>query len=295
MTASERHVALLVEDDAEMAAELGELLESIGHACIHASNKEDAERLAEVGEFCYALLDLEIKATPDSIRARVEAGETLRAMIRTRYPRRNTSGEHLLPILQVSAHADAQHIIGAFRDRLVDDYIVKPIGTNQPPFKEKIEAVLRKSGRERHEHCAALTRQARADAIDTEAGGDLLSLSITGQQHGKRFEIRVGPTMLTLTYGSFVILLKLVVGKLKGGAGWVHKNELGARDDQGWKGMSRVKQELAQSGVRFENDGSGQYRLSEDVAIASVETDRLDALDDATLAKLATQIRALRR
>ena len=46
-----RHTVLLVEDEPQMASELGELLESLGHAHLHAATKEDAERLVEEGEF----------------------------------------------------------------------------------------------------------------------------------------------------------------------------------------------------------------------------------------------------
>ncbi len=102
-----RHIALLVEDEPEMAAELGELLESLGHGHIHAATKEKAERLVEEGEFCYVLLDLQIKVNADSIKAHVEAGQTLLEFIREKYPRRNDQDKYRMPVLVMSGHAKA--------------------------------------------------------------------------------------------------------------------------------------------------------------------------------------------
>ena len=291
MTSERRHVALLVEDDPDIAADIGELLESIGHAYVHATNKEDAERLIEAGEFCYALLDLSIKATASAILPRTEAGERVRELLRERYPHRNEAGDHYLPILMVSAHSEPRHIIKAFHSR-ADDFITKPISENEPPFKDKIEVALRKAGREKHEHCGELMRRARAHVDVPAAGGAVLA--ITGVQQGKRFEVQVGTTLLTLTQRSLEILLRLVLGRLESSEGWVHRDELGARSDQGWKGISRLRDEVGRTDVEIESDKSGQYRLSANVAIGVVDTERLEALREAAISKIASKIRALR-
>lgn len=156
-----RHVALLVEDEPEMAAELGELLASLGHDHIHAASKEDAEQLVERGEFCYVLLDLQIKADADSIKAHVEAGQTLLEFIRERYSRRNDRDKHRLQVLVMSGHAKEHHYVVKALQEGADDFITKPVSESTPPFKDKICEALRRSGREKHERCAAITRDAR--------------------------------------------------------------------------------------------------------------------------------------
>jgi CheY-like chemotaxis protein len=81
-------MALIVEDEPEMAAELADLLRSFGHGSIVAESKGDAlERLAE-GGIAYVLLDLQIKADRLSIRPTVSAGMALLAEIRRRFPAR---------------------------------------------------------------------------------------------------------------------------------------------------------------------------------------------------------------
>ncbi len=157
-----RHVALLVEDEPQMAAELGELLASIGHDHIHAATKEEAERLVDDGEFCYVLLDLQIKVNGDSIKAHVEAGQTLLEFIRERYSRRNDQDKYRLPILVMSGHAkEHYYVVKALQDG-ADDFVTKPVSESTPPFKDKIYEALRRSGREKHEHCATTMRDARA-------------------------------------------------------------------------------------------------------------------------------------
>lgn len=156
-----RHIALLVEDEPQMASELGELLESLGHGHIHAATKEEAERLVNDGEFCYVLLDLQIKVNADSIKAHVEAGQTLLEFIRDRYSRRNNQDKYRLPILVMSGHAKEHYfVVKALQDG-ADDFVTKPVSESKPPFKDKIHEALRRSGREKHEHCAATMRDAR--------------------------------------------------------------------------------------------------------------------------------------
>jgi DNA-binding response OmpR family regulator len=159
-----RHIAFLVEDEPEMAAELGELLHSLGHAHVHAATQEDAKRIVEQGEFCYVLLDLQIKVNADSIKAHVEAGQNLLEFIRERYQRRNEQDKYCLPVLVMSGHAkDTHYVVKALQDG-ADDFIVKPLGENKPPFRDKIREALRKSGREKHHHCAAIMCEAKATA-----------------------------------------------------------------------------------------------------------------------------------
>lgn len=279
-----------------MAAEAAELLRSFDHGCIHASTKAEAESLVDAGEFCYALLDLEIKLDADSIRARVEAGESVLGLIRQRYPHRNEEDQHLLPILMVSGHSDIKHIVRSFQQR-ADDFVAKPIGENSPPFKDKIEDALRKSGRQSHEDCAAIMRRARGDRSAAASHDAATRLAITARQQGTRLEIILGGTSILLTSASFVLLMQLVVARLRDHDSWVHKIDLGAKDEQGWKGMTRLKADLAPNlpaGVQMiENDGAGGYRLHSSVEIGPIDTRRFASIEVARIKKLVAEIAEL--
>jgi CheY-like chemotaxis protein len=221
-----RHTALLVEDEPQMASELGELLESLGHGHLHAATKEDAERLLDAGEFCYVLLDLQIKVNADSIKARVEAGQSLLEIIRERYPRRTPDGHHVLQILVMSGHAkEHAYVVKSFQDG-ADDFIVKPLSESTPPFKDKIRDALRKCGRDKHEYCAAIPKESGV-AARTSTGAT--RLAITGRQEERHVEITIDDKPVLLTAGSFLLLLRLVAGRLRDADGWVHKDDLGAR------------------------------------------------------------------
>lgn len=195
-----RHIALLVEDEPQMASELGELLESLGHGHIHAATKEEAERLVEGDDFCYVLLDLQIKVNADSIKAHVEAGQTLLEFIRARYPRRNNEDKYRLPILVMSGHAkEHYYVVKALQDG-ADDFVTKPLGESRPPFKDKLQEALRRSGREKHERCAAIMREAvaaaKASAEDASANGAETVLLVDLREHRVTYrghEIRTSP------------------------------------------------------------------------------------------------------
>jgi hypothetical protein len=107
-------------------------------------------------------------------------------------------------------------------------------------------------------------------------------------------EVKVGDKAVLLTNASFLMLLNLVAGRLRTEEGWVHKNDLGARAEQGWKGISRLKEELAPhlpaKAAITENDKSGSYRLHAAVQIAGVDTARLESSGDARIEKLAAEI-----
>jgi CheY-like chemotaxis protein len=162
---SRRHRALLVEDDAEMAEELGDLLESLGHDHLHASTQEEAELLIERGEpFCFAILDLQIPANAGSIKARVEAGLGVLELLRARFPHRNAQDEHGMQLLVMSGHAkDTPSAVNALQLG-GDDFVVKPLSENKQSLPEKIRVALKRSGRESHSACAAVSRHARAKA-----------------------------------------------------------------------------------------------------------------------------------
>lgn len=162
---SERHVALIVEDEAEMAAEIGDMLRALGHDHVHAETLEDARALLAQGGFCYALVDLEIKADSQSLKPRVESGMAALREIRQRFPHRcGSSDMHLLPVLVISGHGrEPKTIIGAFHDG-IDDFILKPLSAGGQDIGSKIRRCLDLAGRGDHAVCGERNRAAAAGA-----------------------------------------------------------------------------------------------------------------------------------
>ena len=144
----------------EMAAEIADLLRSIGHDHIHVETLADARACIDRGGFCYVLLNLQIKADSQSIKPRVESGMTLLREIRQRYPLHGTQGEHLMPVIVISGHGkEPLNIIGAYRDG-IDDFLVKPLGTQGQDVIGLIRNSLEKAGRTDHAQCEVLTCEA---------------------------------------------------------------------------------------------------------------------------------------
>src|SRR5262249_25769784 len=124
----------------------------------------EALAIVSGGDFCYVLLDLEIKLNADSIKPRVEAGQALLERVRELYAARVDRHWHCLPVIVVSGHAkEHAHVVRAFKTG-VDDFVTKPLGENHPSLEEKIRECLRASGRESHARCAAVMRAARASS-----------------------------------------------------------------------------------------------------------------------------------
>ena len=291
-----RHVALLVEDEPEMATELGELLQSLGYDHIHASTQEEGQRLADEGQFCFAILDLQIKVNADSIKPRVEAGQTLLEYIRKLYPRRNAKDKYCLPILVMSGHAKEHHyVVKAFQNG-ADDFVTKPLSDNQPPFSDKIRDALRRSQRERHADCSAAMLNARGSVVTCVA--PRARLTVTSNQQGERIEVQIDDRSAFISRSSFEVLLHLLAGRLRQCDGWVHRSDMGGTADQGWKGVSRLNEQLGPAmpnGLKFyENDTKGSYRLHPEVELAGVDCAGLKpVLGSGAAGKLLTEIAGL--
>ncbi|MBI3726139.1 response regulator, partial [bacterium] len=126
---TKRHTILLVEDDQEFADEIVDLLESLGHDCIHRTNAKEALAIVQQGGFCCAMYDLQIFAGSDSIKPRVESGLTLASGTRQHYPNKNLGGFHCLPILCMSGHAkELDLIMELISSGVANSFIKKPLG-----------------------------------------------------------------------------------------------------------------------------------------------------------------------
>ena len=170
---SDRHTALIVEDEPEMAAEIADLLRSLGHDHVHAETLADARVRLDQGGFCYALVDLEIKADRQSIKPRLESGMSVLRAIRERFSHRGANDMHLLPVLVVSGHGrEPKNIIGAFKDG-IDDFILKPLSADGQDIGGKIRRCLELAGRGDHAACRNCGHGAAAGPIKVPRDGEV--------------------------------------------------------------------------------------------------------------------------
>ena len=280
-----RHVALVVEDDLELADEVKDLLRSLGHDVIHVPTQEEALELLETEEFCFALLDLQIKVSPDSIKPRVEAGKTLMKRIRERYPRRNSDDHHYLQILTMSGYIKETPDVVLLLQGGADDFISKPLSSNTPSISTKIDECLQKSGRRNHSDCAVMSELAqqggRHQAGDVHHPVALKRphLTIPGIQKGKRTEVCIGDRSVFLTNASFLILMKLIALRIGKGDDWANKSDLDKSAAEGWKGVSRLNAEirpfLPENTDIHENNKKGGYRLNQSIEPNGLDHDQL--------------------
>lgn len=149
------HTALVVEDEHDMAIEIGDLLSSMGYNHVSADNLADARRLLGERDFCFVLLDLQIKPEKYSIRPRIEAGMTFLRALREMHPRRSANDMHLLPVIVVSGHAkEHEDIVRAFQAG-ANDFVRKPLGQFGQDLSAKIMTCLERAGHRHHDACLA--------------------------------------------------------------------------------------------------------------------------------------------
>jgi CheY-like chemotaxis protein len=278
-----RHRVLVVEDDPATADDLVDLLRSLDCDPVVVDNKRGALARLEQEAFCLALFDLQIKVERDSIKGHIEAGRSLVREARKLYP--DHAGPcYRTPILVVSGYArEVESAVEVMKDG-ADDVIQKPIDSRE--VSSSVRQALERSGRASHEACEAMRGRPQAPA-------GALTLSIPGDRERRRTRIVLGSTSLALPDASLRVLLHLVAGKVIGEK--VHKTDLGAREDQGFRGISvlrdALKPALGETADIIKNDHQGYYWLVDEVAIGEVELDRLVEIGDAKITALAERLR----
>lgn len=290
---SDVHRFLVVEDDAEMAMELGHLIEAMGFEHVHVDSRAAALEQIKQQDFCLILLDLEIKAKPKSISL-TQSGFTLLREVCKRYPRNGE--ESSLPVIIVSGHAkDDENIIDAMRIGAID-VVHKPLRSdlNQLPLEKKIDKALRFSGRDNHALCLELRGMTKRPPSNPKDTSETISLVVTGKIVKQRTEIVINGTTVTLTEASLLRLLRLACARISG-AEWVHKSDLGAEEEQGFKGISRLREQLAPGlpGGQdiVENNHHGSYRLSSTVKVEEIAFEVLATSDSAVIVQVADEIK----
>jgi DNA-binding response OmpR family regulator len=278
-----RHRVLVVEDDRPTADDLADLLRSLDCDPAVVDNKRDALDRLQQETFCLAVFDLQIKIEPDSIKGHIEAGRSLVREARKLYP--DHAGPcYRLPILVVSGYArEVTSAVDVMKDG-ADDVIQKPPDSRE--VSRSVRQALERSGRASHEACAAMPSP-------SPASPGAIVLAIPGAHERRRTRVLVGAKALGLTDASLRVLLHLVVGRVTGEK--VHKTELGARADQGFRGISVLRDVLKpalEEGVDIiKNDHQGYYWLVDEVVIGECDPDKLIALGDAKITALAERLR----
>ncbi len=281
-----RHVALIVEDDAEAAEDFAEVLKSLNCDFVVTPNKADAVEAIETRPFCFVLLDLQIRQDRAAIKDHPEHGRSFLKELR--------DGVHgtavaKIPVVVVSGNAgDWETLADLMRHGGADDVIRKPAKALE--VSRAIRECLDKRGQATHDLCAK-----RVVAETSQA----LVLAIPGFRTKQRTRITLGARHAELPNATLRVLLPLVLGTLEGKH--VHKRELGWRDDAGFKGITDLRNDLRPAlpdGIKPDeivvNEYYGMYHLADEITIGHCAIETLVGIDDEEITKLARQIERLR-
>ncbi len=276
------HCALIVEDDAETALDLQQILNSLDCHSIPVTNVEDAIHELETRSFCLVLLDLEIKSEPDAIKGHVENGKALLRKIRHMHSEHNGL-RFWLPVLVISGFArERDEALELMKDGATD-VIQKP---DNHAISQAIRKAFAESRRETHDLCENHHVGPRDNFKEK------VVIAIPGDRAKRRTTVRLGSQLVTLTDGSLRVLLHLVLGHLQ--SKQVHKTDLGANHEQGFKGISilrgELKQILSDTDI-IKNHYHGYYGLVPSVTIGEIAFEKLFELNDGKISSLAEKIR----
>lgn len=281
-----KHVALVVEDDEATAEDFAEVLKSLNCEFVITANKADALEAIKTRPFCFVLLDLQIRLDRAAIKDHPEHGRSFLKELRD--GAHGTSAART-PVVVVSGHAgDWETLADLMRHGGADDVLRKPAKGLE--VSRAIRECLEKRGQATHDLC---TKRVLESDISRS-----LVLAIPGFRSKQRTRVTLGARNAHLPNATLRLLLALIVGKLEGRH--VHKREMGGRDDEGFNGATKLRDDLRPAlpdGVDGEwmvvNEYHGMYHLADELTIGDCAIDALVAIDDAAITKLARQIQQL--
>lgn len=284
---TDAHVALVVEDDAHIAEELGALVRSLGHTARHVVTLQGVRAEVEKGGFCYVVLDMEIPAD-ELTRPHPVSGRTALSVIRKRFPERNGTRAHKVPVLVLTGYSAEPEFVNQSWREGADDFVHKTM-KNLPLVPEHIQAILADAGREDHAACLpAPPLEPPAEPVSPT-----VRLSIDGSRAARRTVVRVSGARVELTDSLFLMLLRLVAARQAGDGGWCTHHDIGSK--RGRAGPSRLRKELG-AGLPepvelVETNWSGSFRLAASVEIESVAWDKLREHADPAVRRIAKTAR----
>jgi DNA-binding response OmpR family regulator len=273
------HRVLIVEDDPVTAEDIAEITRSLDCDPTLTDNSADAVTLMRNQSFCIVLLDLAIKKNAKSLKGHSAHGNALLREIRTRHGA-NRGTSFWIPILIISGHANDVDSAVEMMKEGADDVIRKPVRPEE--VTTRIQNALDKSGRNSHGDCTKRIAQITQNS-------DAILIAIIGDVEKRRTLTSVSGRTVWLTDGSLRVLLRLAVAHEEGKS--VHKTELGARLDRGFREISRLREELRQApeiGERIiTNDYHGDYSISPDVVFTHCNAQKVSGVGDAAITSLA--------
>ena len=278
-----RHRALIVEDDEATVEDLIEVLRSLDCDHVAVASFDETVDALRTTTFCVILLDLQIKRSRDAIKGHVEHGNALLREIRRRYPE-HTGRAFWLPVIVVSGFArEVAAAVDVMKDG-ASDVVQKPLKNRE--VSNAVRRSLDKSGRLSHDQC-----EPRPPEPAVAPRGDV-RLAIPGDRVGRRTRVAIEGKELALTDGCLKMLLHLMVAH--GNGAGVHKTDLGARSDQGFKGISLLRNEFRSALPTdvdiIANDYHGNYRLTTNVVIGECDIPKLRTIGDAVVSALADKL-----
>lgn len=282
---SARHRALVVEDDPETAQDLMEILRSVEFEGVIVDNRDSAVAALQAEPFCLVLLDLQIRSAADSIKGHVEHGKALLRQIRERH------GEHTgagwwLPVVVVSGYArETNEAVDVMKDG-ASDVIQKPLQSRD--ISERIRKAVHASGRRKHTQCH------HPPPPRGLAASDGILVAIPGDRVGRRTRVMIAAKPVDLTDASLKVLLHLMVASRKGGP--VNKVALGATAEQGFKGVSNLRNDLKPilgTTNIIKNHYHGDYSFTDNVRVGECAVDKLLQIGDQTISDLAQELNGL--
>ncbi len=275
----QRHIALIVEDDKETAEDLVEILSAIDCDAVVADNRELALAELQKKSFCLILLDLQIKRAADSIRGNVEYGKALLRNIRANHHDHNGTA-FWLPVLVISGFArERDEAVDVMKDG-ASHVIHKPFESRQ--VSERIRKALEDSGRQEHERCH---EPPQTHSLNLRDG---IVIAIPGDRIGRRTRVRIGAKTIELPDYILKVLLHLMVAQRTSEP--VNKRDMGATEDQGFKGISVLRNELKPilgNVDIIKSHYHGNYSFKPGVTIGDCALDKLVAIGDKTISELA--------
>jgi DNA-binding response OmpR family regulator len=270
---SEKHTALIVEDDAATATAIAKLLRSIDHDCVKAPTIEDARGILEVGGFCYIVADQQMVASPGDAPD-VGVGMAFLRQARARFPEKGTAGHHRVQILAMSAHLRTPSDGAKTIKYGADDFIEKPFTSDD--FLRAVEEMVVRAGRSEHgvgcSRVGDVPQVAPVPIATSEPKA--LALEVSGNVEDGKTLIRLSGKEVRLGDTSLFILLKLVEARLRDPNEWVPLDKLGGRAGQGFNGVSRLDKEVHMSipslRVHKNSPGTG-WRLAPSIGVESID------------------------
>lgn len=163
-----------------------------------------------------------------------------------------------------------------------NDVIQKPLDSQ---VSERIRRALQISGRETHEQ-----RQEPPKHLPSFKDG--VVIAIPGDRIGRRTRVSVASQSVELPDALLKILLYLIVAKQNGKP--LHKSDMGAKTEQGFKGISNLRKELKSvlgPNDVIANDYHGNYNFEDRVKIGECAIEKLIEIGDSKISMLAAQLR----